>query len=244
MHSRDITSAVSGMLICVGFAASAPAAAAPIELLTNGDFEAGLASWTVTDQIGGIGSWFATGALSGPGSSLPTVGPAGGVLYAVSDQTGPGTHALTQSFLVPIGATSVTLGFDMFINDYGGGPIIDPAGLDFTAFPNQHARVDILSATASPFDTGAGVITNLFNGVVPGGSGPNPWTAYGFDISSFVPAGSSYVLRFAEVDNQGNFLHGVDNVMLQARVPEPATLTLLGLAFMGLAATRRKSQSR
>lgn len=245
MIMRSAISVLAAALIGTVSLMSAPASAAPVELITNGGFEAGLASWTVTDLAGGSGTWSATGAAVGPISGLPTVGPAGGLLYAVSDQTGPGTHALGQLFIVPLGATSVTLGFDMFINDFSGaGPIVDPAGLDHTAVPNQHARVDILSSVATAFDTGAGVITNLFTGVIPGGAGPNPWLAYGFDITAFVTPGTSYLLRFAEVDNQGNFLQGVDNVSIQANtVPEPATLALLGLAFAGLAASRRKSRS-
>ena len=67
------------------------AAAAPIELVANGDFETGsLTGWTVTDQAGGSGTWFiGTPGSTTPMSGLPTaVNPAGGSFYAVTDQGG------------------------------------------------------------------------------------------------------------------------------------------------------------
>jgi hypothetical protein len=126
------------------------AEAAPMELITNGGFETGtLAGWTVTDQAGGSGTFFASNAAVSPLSGLPTAGPATGAFYAVSDQTGPGAHALSQSFTVPSGGCPVTLTFDMFVNDQSlSGGIIDPAGLDYSVLANQHARVDILTAAA------------------------------------------------------------------------------------------------
>jgi hypothetical protein len=224
-------------VVCLGSAHSVLAA----PLLVNGDFEAGLAGWTVFDQPGGSGSWFSDDANgTTPLSGQATVGPSGGALYAVSDQGGPGAHALLQSFIIPIGTSSATLSFDMFVNDWSNlGPIVNAAGLDYTAAPNQHARVDILAAAAGALDTGAGVVANLYLGVDPGAD-PNAYTAYVFDLLALgLLPGTTYQLRFAEVDNQLFLNMGVDSVSIEA-LPEPATLLLIGAGMAGVIARRRR----
>lgn len=237
----------TGLFVVVSALAvgGASRAMAVTELITNGGFETGtLAGWTVTDLPGSSGSFFGASGLSAPLSGTATVGPAAGTFYAVSDQVGPGTHALSQSFTVPGPVASVILSFDMFVNDSDSGPIVDPVGLDHTGPRNQHARVDILTAGASAFDTGAGVVTNLFTGVDPQASNPNPYTPYVFDLTPFVGAGGTFQLRFAEVDNQLFIQQGVDNVSIQisdGAIPEPLTtsLGLMGLGAMGLTLRRR-----
>ena len=195
----------------------------------------GLGGW-VRELVGSIRIGH---ALSG----YATAGPAAGTFYALSDQTGPGTHALTQSFGVPIGATSVILSFDMFVNDESGlGGVVDPAGLDHTISPNQHARVDLLSPTASPFATGAADVLDNFYLGVGAGTSPNPYTKYVFDITGLVTPGGIYQIRFAEVDNQFFFHQGVDNVSIEATaaaVPEPGTLALLAAALLSVAGLRQ-----
>jgi hypothetical protein len=136
----------------------------------------------------------------------------------------------------------------MFANDQSGlGPIVHPSGLDYTTGgtfdPNQHARVDLLSGSADPFDTGAGVLANFYLGV-DAGTPPHPYTNYSFDITALVAAGGTFQIRFGEVDNQLFFQNGVDNVSVLADevngVPEPGGLALLGLGLAGLGFARRR----
>lgn len=241
------------LIACLALAVPRSASAA-IELIANGDFSSALASWTVSNQLGSDGTWFdsivgsATPTSGFPTSALGVGGatPLGG--YAVTDQGGPGAHALEQSFFVPGVASSVILTFDMFANDQSGaGPVVDPAGLDFTVMANQHARVDILTDGSSPLDTGAGVLLNLFTGSDPAGSNPNPFTRYVVDITAIVGAGGLFDLRFAEVDNLRFFHMGVDNVSVlytprdDGAVPEPMTLAVWStLATLGAAVAWRK----
>lgn len=226
----------------LGFAAAQPAAA--VELLINGDFETGaFPAWTVDNRAGSSGTWF----IDTPGSTTPTSGhttsAAGGgphgSFYAVTDQGGPGTHVLRQSFTVAPGSTSVKLSFDMFVNDYDAGPIIGAQGLDHNGAANQHARVDILSAGATAFDTGAGVLGNFYQGV-DAGTDPHAFTHYVFDITALVGGGGTFQVRFGEVDNQLFLNQGVDNVSIDATVPEPASLALLGFGLIALGWNRRR----
>jgi cysteine-rich repeat protein len=102
----------------------------------------------------------------------------------------------------------------MFVNDWSDvGP--SDQGLDYTLFPNQHARVDIMSAAAGPFDTGAGVLANVYLGV-DGGPDPHAYTPYVIDITAAVAGGGTFVVRFAEAQNQFYQNLGVDNVSIDA----------------------------
>src|ERR1700722_8259491 len=101
--------------------AVAPTASAQEQLFTNGNFETGnFTGWTVNNQSGGSGNFF----INAPGAHTPDSGhntvanPSGGSFYAVSDQGGPGSHLLYQRFFVPANATSLTLTFQMFVNNW------------------------------------------------------------------------------------------------------------------------------
>jgi hypothetical protein len=194
-------------------------------LLVNGDFEVGtLSGWTVHALAGSGGIWRIDSVGTPVGLEGPTAPNArGGRFYAVTSVfTGdPGTLALSQPFSVPPAAARVRISFQMFVNDTSGaGPFVNPAGLDHTQGPNHHARVDLLSEGAAPFDTGAGVIRNLYLGVDPGPP-PNPYTTYEFDLTGDMTAGAAYVLRFAVTTTDPPLHQGIDNVRIIADVGQP-----------------------
>ena len=132
----------------------APVIAAHAELITNGGFEAGggsLAGWTVTDQTGGSGSWYLQSGTVSPLNGFPVAAPPEATHAAMTDQGGPGSHALTQSFTIPVDPiASATISFQLFINNQAS-VFFSPNSLDFNVTPNQQIRVDILTATADVF---------------------------------------------------------------------------------------------
>lgn len=239
---RDVAGIVFLAVICAGSARGS-------ELITNGGFETGsLSGWTLTSQSGSFpgSGFFAIGGSAAPVSGAPTVGPASGSDYAVSDGLGPATEILSQAFTVPGQASSVILSFSLFVNTYGGTEV-NPIGLDYSDGANQYARVDILQAGSSLFTTGSGVLRNFYSGADPASSNPNLYTNYSFNITGLVGTGGQYILRFAEVNNVDVLNMGVDNVSVSftsASVPEPSSLVLAvsSLGFLGFMA--RSSRKR
>ena len=219
------------------------------DLITNGGFESGFAGWNHFNQLGGSGDWFIQSGTTSPAVGLPVPAPPGGMHAAMTDSTAPGSHALLQAFIIPLGSSSVVLSFDMFRGNRDGD-YAAPNSLDFNVFPNQQARVDILTAGAGAFDLGGAVVDNVFK-TTPGSTRIDPsYQHYSFDVTQAVIAGQTYQLRFAETDNQAVFELGVDNVSItttSAAVPEPSAVflpaTCLALAVLnGLRRNRRKSQ--
>jgi hypothetical protein len=161
-----------------------------------------------------------------------------------------GTHILYQDVRIPANATSVTLTYDLYINNadpvngFGySNPNVTPQ-LDY--FPNvppslrdsnQQVRVDIMDPNASITDVnaglGGGVLQNIFitntrtprimnYTVNPGSPGGAP-----IDLTQF--RGRTIRIRIAETNNKGKLIVGVDNVQINATFPDTEAPTIAGL---------------
>jgi hypothetical protein len=205
------------------------AGAAQAQSLTNGGFETGdFTGWTETDEQGGSGSWYVGQYGQGTplnGFTTPTQS-GGGTYFAETDQFGPGSHVLSQTFSA-ISGQSLLLSFDAYANDQSGDGGIG-TGPDYNNAPNQHVAVFVNN-------------TQIYYGVWT----PS-WAAYSFNISADLVTGIN-TLSFLEVDDQTYLNEGLDNVQLSgAAVPEPGSLGLVagGLALVAFArgqAGKRKS---
>lgn len=191
------------------------------EIIVNGGFETGnFNGWTVGHVGNSSNNMYINSSTTAPISGIATPGAKSGSYYAVSDQYGPGSQTLMQSFTTVAGANYV-LSYDMFVNSYAA---YDPN--------NQFSSVDLLASDGS-------VIQNFFNGA----PAQSAYTNYSFDISDLVGNGT-YSLRFLSLQNNNYQEQGVDNVSIleTAAVPEPVSISLIGLGLLGLAFTRRASK--
>ena len=219
---------LQGALLFLGIACTVNAT----QLLTNGSFESGLTGWTVTNSTSDGSSWFVTNQSQTPLNGYPTVGPSNGSYYAVTDEVGPGLHAITQGFTDPLGTTSAIVSFDVFMNDVyglGGNPQISCVCLlSGTADPLTGTPIHILYGPADLFQSDPAT--------------PNPYVHVSEDISSYLVPGESYQLRVL-VKNSNPFDVGVDNFSLNVSTPEPSMLVPMAL-LMGFVAYRRRAAVR
>jgi hypothetical protein len=190
----------------------------PSSLVENGSFEnnggegtSDFPGWTVWNQPGGSGSWYAqTGSLS-PTTSLPVPPPPHGDWAAMTDQFGPGSHILYQDVGIP--AAGAELRFDLFIGNRADAFHV-PATLDYNVFPNQQFRMDVMDPAAGVNDVGDGVLRMVYR-TEPGDPLISGYQTITASLDEY--AGQTIRLRFAEVDNQGNFQVGIDNVQVTPR---------------------------
>jgi hypothetical protein len=188
--------------------------------VANGAFESGdFTNWTVHDQPRGSGSWFVYSGTAAPQTGLRIPAPPEGTFAAVSDQFGPGSHVLYQD--IPLGANFAhTLSFVVYYKNLAG-TFVTPDTLNFHVFPNQQYRVDVLRPTAAPNSVAPqDVLLQAFRTDVGDSPRLGP-TTITVDLTPY--AGTTVRLRFAEVDNLGNFQAGVDSVRVESQARTPRT---------------------
>lgn len=188
------------------------------ELLANGDFETGdLTGWTVAYVPEAAGMISVIAATVSPLNGYRMAGPAGGTFYALSENNESYAGVLFQTFTFPDGDDEVAVSFEMFVLDNSGDGPLDAGEIAYGGVePNQHVRVDVLSAAAGTFDTGLGVIKNLYLNV-DGYEPILPYILYSFDLSPDLESGETYMLRFAQSSNQDYLFMGIDNVSVKSR---------------------------
>jgi len=209
-------------------------------LISNGGFESGLAGWTRADAIGSEGTFAIQSGTASPVNLDPVPAPPGGIIAAMTDAAGPGSHVLYQDFVVPSLPGTAVFTFDLFIGNRANAFFTpSPASLDFStpAF-NQQARVDILRSGTDPFSVSSSDVLLSVLQTHPGDALVAGYTTHSTDLTALLAAnaGQTLRLRFAETDNVFTFQLGVDNVSLntQAAVPEPSSWLLLGTNLMSL----------
>jgi hypothetical protein len=218
-------------IVALGLAAGfAPAASASGNAIQNGGFETGsMVGWghAPGHPIQAGHGWFVySGRTSPSGFTIPA--PPSGRFAAVSDQIGPGSNTLFQTFRVPAHATlSMTLWYRN-----RNGAFYSPKMLVPDAARNQQLRITLTRPDAGLYSLKpADVLATVF-ATEPGDPPSLGPTQIHYDLSAL--AGRLVRLRITEVDNQFFFQVGVDNVTVSGG----ATSTSVALSGTGRTAAR------
>jgi hypothetical protein len=214
-------------------------------LITNGGFEAGLAGWTVANQVGSDGTFFVQSGTMSPLGTSAVPAPPQGTQAAMTDAQGPGSHVLYQDFVIPSLVPGAFINFSLLINNLADR-FETPNHLDFaTPDLNQRARVDIVTTSADPFSLNtADVLLNVYETQV-GDPLVSGYTNFLVDVTTLLQGrqGETLRLRFAGVDNVGPFNFGVDAVDINVTsnpIPEPSTFGLLAGGCIALTYAKRR----
>jgi hypothetical protein len=190
----------------------------------NDGFEAGVVDtdvipcWTVVDQAASSTGWCnQAGTLPPQGAcagSLTTVAaPPEGAQAVMTNQAGPGSHMLYRCGVLRSGPIS----FGLYVNNEAG-TFSSPSSLDYSDFPNQQFRADLVTAAgvaADPFTTSpADVLLNIYQ-TLPGDAPVSGYTTVTADASAYM--GQPVCLRLAAVENVWFFHAGVDDVSIDLR---------------------------
>lgn len=244
MKISTLKSAVAVAII--GVAAQAQAT----QVLINGDFETGtIAGWTATTTQS---SPFPAALNDGQNSQIVNGGPSNQPAWYVRNKS---ANYFGGNPATPIAGYSAFNGFDG-----SGGNFLLTQGFTFGGSAAT-AKLDFSFATQSSYSqgvrqfdaqilnsTGTAVLFNAFHFNQP--FQQQSWIVQNISMDitnalNLLGAGS-YKLAFRETipgNYTGPAQFAIDNIALDINVPEPASLGLLGLGLLGLAAARRRKNA-
>lgn len=209
------------------FLCAVPASADLIsnENIVNGDFTAGLSSWSTSSNT--VANWSAT-------TAVPTLGS--GQYARTSNVQSGSDQKLFQQFTMPTLVTDATLTWrDRF----------DSGGINWVDGVHEY-RVVVQNAISGPE---VEVFSTANNPTVQSAVPTNRGTAN--DVTAFALANLGQLVRvtFESLDSGTVITASVDNVSFvtafdTASVPEPSSLLLVSLPFAGAVALRRRRVAR
>lgn len=208
LHGAGTGRALLTVVALAAAAVFAPSASATGDAILNGGFETGsMVGWghAPGHPINAGHGWFVySGNVSPSGFTIPA--PPTGRFAAVSDQIGPGSNTLFQTFRVPAHATlSLTLWYRN-----RNGAFYSPRMLVPGAARNQQLRITLTRPDAGLYSLKPQDLLGTVFATEPGDPASLGPTQIHYDLSAL--AGQLVRLRVTEVDNQFFFQVGVDDV--------------------------------
>lgn len=160
--------------------------------------------------------------------------PPGGEFASVTEQGSPDSNILYQDIAVPPNS-DVSCSVIVYLVNYNEGGessnYVIGDGLTLNTV-NQQMRVDLMDPDADPFDTGAGVLENLFQ-TLPGDPNNIGYTTLNFDLSPY--AGQTVRFRAAVVVTQAPLIGSIDELSC----PSIVTHNIPTLSEWGMTRLRR-----
>ncbi|MHB8584950.1 MAG: PKD domain-containing protein [Thermoplasmatota archaeon] len=194
--------------------------------IANGGFETGnFQNWSVFANGCCEQGWFTYSGQRSPLTGINIHPPPRGNYAATTDEWGPSTMVLSQTFTVPTNPNA-TLEFIVYYQNWNG-QFYNPNNLSWMGAPNQQYRVDLMTANATPEDMRASdIVANVFH-TAPGDPAFLQPTLVKFSLAAY--AGQTLQLRFANVDNEFYFEASVDDVRITTSPDPPCSAPSIGI---------------